>query len=184
MDGLEFYMFEGDLWCKIENGQNIILDETRTELIGSILNEIKEFYPIAYKALTKEYERSSQNIPYYQYLIVRRFCKCNFGKLDGTEYDIGRGRKFHFEKVECPLRGECRFEGIICSPKFNSKLSEAELRVMKLLYQGASKEDIAERLYISPYTVKNHVKSAYLKLGIHEKSEFIRYANENNMFNI
>jgi len=32
--------------------------------------------------------------------------------------------------------------------------------------------------------VKNHIKSVYRKLGIHEKSEFIRYANKNNLFNI
>lgn len=91
--------------------------------------------------------------------------------------------KFNFEKVECPLRGECRFEGVICSPRFNTKLSDAELRVMKLIYQGASKDDVAEQLYISPNTVKNHIKSVYLKLGIHEKSEFFRYAEKNNLFN-
>ena len=103
--------------------------------------------------------------------------------MDGTKADVDRTGKFNFEKVDCPLRGECRFEGVICSPKFNSKLSDAELRVMRLVYQGLSKEEIAEQLYISPYTVKNHIKSAYLKLKIHEKSEFIRYANESNMFN-
>lgn len=183
MGGLEFYIFEGELWCKSDDGQNQIVDESQTELIKSMLDEIRGCYPLAYKALTKEYEKSSLNVPYYQYLIVRRFCKCNFGKLDGTKPDVDRTGKFNFEKVDCPLRGECRFEGVICSPKFNSKLSDAELRVMKLIYQGASKEEIAEQLYISPYTVKNHIKSAYLKLGIHEKSEFIRYANENNLFN-
>ena len=54
---------------------------------------------------------------------------------------------------------------------------------MKLVYKGVSKEEIAEQLYISPYTVKNHIKSVYLKLGIHEKSEFIQYVNNNNLFN-
>ncbi len=183
MGGLEFYIFEGELWCKSDDGINKVVDENRTELIKSILDEIRECYPAAYKALTKEYQKSSLNVPYYQYLIVRRFCKCNFGKLDGTKSDVDRTGRFNFEKVECPLRGECRFEGVICLPKFNSKLSEAELRVMKLIYQGASKDEIAERLYLSPNTIKNHIKSVYLKLGIHEKSEFIRYANENNLFN-
>ena len=54
---------------------------------------------------------------------------------------------------------------------------------MKLVYQGAGKDEVAEQLYISPNTVKNHIKSVYLKLGIHEKYEFIRYAESNNMFN-
>lgn len=183
MGGLEFYIFEDELWCKYDNGKNQVVDENQTELIKSILCDIRECYPSAYKALMSEYQNSSLNVPYFQYLIVKRFCKCNFGKLDGTKSDIDRSGRFNFEKVECPLRGECKFEGIICCPKFNSKLSDAELRVMKLIYYGASKDEVAEQLYISPNTVKNHIKSVYLKLGIHEKSDFIRYAESNNLFN-
>ena len=89
---------------------------------------------------------------------------------------------FNFEKVECPLRGECRNDGVICCPVFNSKLSDAEMRVMRLVYDGATKEEIAEQLYLSPHTVKNHIKSVYCKLGIHEKSDFIQYANKNHLF--
>lgn len=183
MGGLEFYIFENELWCKLDDGRNEIVTEDNTELVRTILNAIREHYPRAYTALAKEYQKSAMNVPYYQYLMVRRFCKCNFGRLDSTKTDIEQNGKFNFEKVECPLRGECRFEGVICFPKFNSKLSEAELRVMHLIYNGVSKEEAAEQLYLSPNTIKNHIKSVYLKLGIHEKSEFIRYANNNNMFN-
>lgn len=182
--GLEFYVIDDELWCKSDDGRNQIVDENQTELIKNILSEIRGCYPNAFAALAKEYERSALNISYYRFLIVRRFCKCNFGKLDGTRADIDTRGRFNFEKVECPLRGECKYEGVVCSPKFNSKLSDAELRVMKLIYHGASKEEIAEQLYISPNTVKNHIKSVYLKLGIHEKAEFIQYANNHNLFNI
>ena len=57
------------------------------------------------------------------------------------------------------------------------------MRVMKLVYDGKSNDDIADSLYLSPHTVKNHIKSVYRKLCIHEKSEFIRYAHNNNLFN-
>ena len=52
------------------------------------------------------------------------------------------------------------------------------------MYEGKNKEEISSELYISPNTVKNHIKSVYTKLGIHEKSEFIQYANKNHLFNI
>lgn len=80
------------------------------------------------------------------------------------------------------MRGECKYEGVICDPQFDSRISDAEMRVMRLVYEGLSNEDIADKLYLSPHTVKNHIKSVYLKLGIHEKSEFIQYVHKNNLF--
>lgn len=180
---VEFYQYNDELWFKTADGRNQALSENDTDVIQSIIDAIKEYYPAAYKALEIEYQKSLPNPRYYQYLIVRRFCKCNFGKLETTYCDIEKNGKFNFEKVECPLRGECKHEGVICCPKFNSKLSEAELRVMRLVYDGVSKEDISSRLYISPHTVKNHIKSVYLKLGIHDQIEFVRYATDKNMFN-
>ena len=182
MEQLEFYIYEQDLWCKYADGRNEVVTEDNTELIQRLLELIREHYPDAYKALQREYQKSASNVRYYQYLIVRRFCKCNFGKLDTTKLDVEAFGRFNFEKVDCPLRGECKFEGVVCFPTFNTRLSDAELRVMKLVYEGMSKEEIAEQLYCSPHTVKNHIKSVYCKLGIHEKSEFIQYANRNNLF--
>lgn len=184
MDEVEFYIYGNELWCKYADGRNKIVTEQSSDIVQPMLDIIMERYPEAYKALEREYRNSSANIPYYQFLIVRRFCKCNFGKLDTTKADVTKNGTFNFEKVECPLRGECKHEGVICFPKFNSKLSEQELRVMELIYKGATNYEVGENLYISPHTVKNHMKSVYCKLGIHEKSEFIRYANDNNLFNL
>lgn len=185
MGGLEFYIYESELWCKHADGRNELVDETKTKIIQYILDKVRQCYPEAYQALEKCYSKSSANIRYYQYLIARRFIKCNFAQLDATSFDVedvDDDGRFNFEKVECPLRGECLFEGVICSPKFNSKLSPAELRVMKPFYQGKSKEEIAQELFLSPETVKLHIKNSYLKLGVHEKAEFIRYAQENHLF--
>ena len=179
---LEFYIYEDELWCKSSDGRNHVVTEDDTELIQKMLMMIREHYPTAYKALEKEYQKGAVNVRYYQYLIVRRFCKCNFGKLDTTKPDVVDTGWFNFEKIDCPMRGECKWEGVICMPKFNTILSDAELRVMRLVYDGLNNESIAEQLFISPHTVKNHIKSVYLKLGIHEKSEFIKYASRNNLF--
>jgi DNA-binding NarL/FixJ family response regulator len=43
-------------------------------------------------------------------------------------------------------------------------LSEREREVLVLLAQGASNRDIAEKLYITEGTVKNHVSSILTKL--------------------
>ena len=185
MEGLEFYVFEDELWCKTTSGKNFIVDESKTELIKYMLEKIRSRYPEAYSALENIYQSSSPNHAYYQYLLMRRFCKCNFCRLDTTEYDVedvDAEGKFNFEKVECPMRGECQYEGVICMPKFNSKLSSAELRVMEQIYKGKTEQETARELFSSPNTVHQHVKSVYVKLGIHRLADFIQYANKNNLF--
>lgn len=181
MEAIEFYTLDDELWYRTAEGTNTRLTENDTELIQKLLLDISERYPEAYKALQKEYQKSAANVRYYQFLMVRRFCKCNFGKFDTAKTDVCGN--FNFEKVDCPLRGECKYECVICNPKFNANLSVAELRVMKLVYEGLGKDEISERLFISPNTIKNHVRSVYAKLGIHEKSEFVKYVKENDLFN-
>lgn len=180
MKGIEFYTIDSEVWYLTQDGRNEILDESKEEVIAMLIERIMECYPDAYKALSKFYEKSAMNVSYYRLLIARRFCKCNFGKLDTAELDCGN--TFRFEKVCCPLRGECPLEGVVCLPKFNSQLSKKELEVMRLIYDGCTNEEVAERMYLSPFTIKNHIKSVYAKLGIHEKSEFIQYANKNHLF--
>lgn len=181
MNGIEFYAFDSEVWYLTSDGRNERLDETKSEVIAALIERMMECYPEAYRALEKRYYKSAMNVSYYRYLIVKRFCKCNFGNLDTHEVDCWN-TSFKFEKVSCPLRGECQYEGVVCMPKFNTQLSTRELEVMHLVYDGYSNEEVAERLYLSPFTVKNHVKSVYAKLGIHEKSEFVQYANKNKVF--
>lgn len=180
LNGIEFYTIDGEVWYLTSDGRNERLEEGDA-IISTLIEYIMECYPEAYKELAKTYSKSAMNVNYYRFLIARRFCKCNFGKLDTTEIDC-RNLSFRFEKVSCPLRGECPLEGKVCMPKFNSQLSKKELEVMRLVYEGCSNDEVAERLYLSPFTVKNHIKSVYAKLGIHEKSEFIQYANKNKVF--
>lgn len=96
--------------------------------------------------------------------------------------DIDENWNFKFEFVGCPLRGECDGFKKICEPKFNSTLSDSQLRVMELCYYGKKDEEIAETLFISSHTVKNHRKNVFRKLSIHSMAEFMRYANEKNLF--
>ena len=53
---------------------------------------------------------------------------------------------------------------------------------MELWYKGLTKEEIAERLYLSVHTVNQHVRNALARLGLHEKAEFFSYATRNNLF--
>jgi LuxR family maltose regulon positive regulatory protein len=57
-------------------------------------------------------------------------------------------------------------------------VSERELDVIKLLAQGCSDKNIAEKLFISPETVHKHLKNIYGKLGVHSRTEALVQARK------
>ena len=60
-------------------------------------------------------------------------------------------------------------------PEFNpyelGKLSDREKDVLKLLYAGKKRKEIAEELYISDNTVKKHISSMFSKLQVSSREE-------------
>ena len=57
-----------------------------------------------------------------------------------------------------------------------ASLTRRELEVVQLLAGGASNQAIAERLFISLHTVRNHVQRIITKLGVHSKLEAVAVA--------
>lgn len=47
------------------------------------------------------------------------------------------------------------------------RLSEREIEILKILTEGLSKKQIAEKLFISHHTVDSHIRKIYDKLGVH-----------------
>lgn len=62
-----------------------------------------------------------------------------------------------------------------------SDLTARELEVLQLLGDGASKDDIADRLFVSPNTVRNHIQSVLSKLGAHSRLEAVAVASREGL---
>jgi DNA-binding NarL/FixJ family response regulator len=55
-------------------------------------------------------------------------------------------------------------------------LTVRELEVLKLVAKGLSNRDVAQQLFISENTVKNHVRNILEKLHLHSRMEAVMYA--------
>jgi DNA-binding CsgD family transcriptional regulator len=61
-------------------------------------------------------------------------------------------------------------------------LSDRELDVVKLMADGLTNQEIADRLYISLNTIKTHISNIYSKLNVARRTQAIQKARELNIF--
>lgn len=54
-----------------------------------------------------------------------------------------------------------------------SVLSSRELEIVRNLLQGRRVTQIARSLFLSPNTVRSHLKSVFRKLGVHSQGELV-----------
>lgn len=174
LERVEFYSSpDGSVFIKREGQPVIAYEMSCRDITEKMVSLIKDLYPEAFKALADIYSRSERNKDYFEYRIVHRFIRCNFGEYDALSYDIDRAGQFRIEEVRCPLRGECVNEGVICKPKLQTALSEREEEVAKLLAQGLSRHEIAEELCISAYTVVRHIANIKARLSLKSTTQII-----------
>jgi two-component system, NarL family, response regulator NreC len=66
--------------------------------------------------------------------------------------------------------------GRATSEQTASELTDREQEVLTYLAEGASNEEIAQSLVISPKTVARHRENIMRKLNLHSRAELVRYA--------
>ena len=55
-------------------------------------------------------------------------------------------------------------------------LSPAELRILEQVIDGKSNKEIAETVFLSPWTVKTHIKNIYKKMHVNSRAAAVRLA--------
>jgi DNA-binding CsgD family transcriptional regulator len=50
-------------------------------------------------------------------------------------------------------------------------LTDSELTVVNLVAQGVTNRSVAQRLHVSPHTVRAHLRNAFAKLGVSSRVE-------------
>jgi DNA-binding CsgD family transcriptional regulator len=91
--------------------------------------------------------------------------------------------------VECEAIADARRVGrelrrrgverrIVAQPRAKTgwdSLTDAELKVINLIAEGATNRSVAQQLHLSPHTVKTHLHNAFAKLGITSRAQLTQH---------
>lgn len=173
---VEFFNLDGQVFYRKNNGEAKLLTQSDREAVCFMLENMRRYFPEAVYRLEEWAAESRANRMFYEFRIVDRFIRCNFGEADNLTPDVDRG-VFHFEEVKCPLRKICKDERVICKPKLNSELSAEERKVVKLYAKGYLPGEIAEELGKAEKTCKQQIWSACRRLKLPHPRWLIRIFN-------
>ena len=178
LTNIEFYIGpDGSVNIKPLNEPMYVYELGCRNITNEMIVLIRDLYPKAFAALSKIYSSTERNKDLYEYKIVHRFIRCNLGEYDALSFDINHKGNLNLEMVKCPLRGECLHECVICRPELNRILSDREQEVAELLGKGYSRQEVADELYISVYTVSRHIDNIKRRLGVKSTAEIVaKYA--------
>ena len=85
----------------------------------------------------------------------------------------------HAERIEARLAPSGEAAGARMG--FPAGLTAREVEVLRLVAAGLSNREIAERLFLSPRTVKAHVANIFAKLGVHTRAAATESARQHHI---
>lgn len=101
-------------------------------------------------------------------------------KLSGEEYQLSfsplRGEDdmdFWLLQAKPMRKSHRRMNGLM----WQAGLTKREIEACDLFRQGIDANEIAKQLYISPHTVKTHLKRIHIKLGVHTRAQLVAALN-------
>ncbi|AGA56858.1 response regulator containing a CheY-like receiver domain and an HTH DNA-binding domain [Thermobacillus composti KWC4] len=92
-----------------------------------------------------------------------------------------RGQSVLESQVAAKMMNRFRQPQRAPAPAPHESLTEREMEVLKLLAQGMSNQEIADKLFIGVKTVKYHITNIFSKLGVEDRTQAAIYAHKQGL---
>lgn len=194
-DGLETIIHEsglGVVMAKVNNGKDLLrkLNSTQVALVILDVNmpvmdglEAAEFIKLRYpqvKILVVSQHESIAVIEKFRSLNVEGYLPKSMERADlvNAIEKIKNNEKVFFtpEDVSDKKGKQLLF---LNNDKYN--LSEREYEIVLMIVKGMTTRQIAQKLYLSEYTVETHRKNIGRKTGAHNPAAIVKFAMENKI---
>ncbi len=173
-NGVEFYVSDNDIKC-LHNSKPYKWGEFPNWILEKIEEDMLK-NPEAINSLVAWDITDPEEM-------MRQYIICRFGGFDGNADITKEGHIVHVEYFECGRRGNCSFEGKLCSSikVGDEHLTKQEIKIIKKITSGKSNKTIAEELCISEDTVASHNQNIQRKLGVPSKLGIVPWAVKRNI---
>ena len=92
---------------------------------------------------------------------------CDFDEIVKAVYIVMEGEEYFCKEIEGLLK---------CNAGQNPNISKREIEVLKLISEGLTNQQIADKLFLSPLTVDSHRKNLIIKLNAKNTASLISEA--------
>ncbi len=169
---------------KIAKPHVVLLDINMPGMNGiTATSQIRKTYPDI-KILIVTMYRTREFIFNLYKLGVDGYLLKNTGKeeLIKAVQTVFSGGSYFSADVNNTIMNENTYERAEHFAELNPSFSKRETEIVSLLADGLSTQDVADKLFLSYYTVETHRKNLLNKLNLRNTAELIKYAAQLGMF--
>lgn len=166
------YAFQPDL---------IIMDYTSGNFSLDAIATIKKNFPSSFFLAITENQRNGNIAKALDQGINSHLLKdCEEEEIVEAIYQTAAGKRFLCGKIAGPIADE--------KERANSEyscvglnISDREMEIIKLIAEGLSNKEVADKLFLSAHTVTTHRKNIMSKLGVNNTAGLVLFAVRENL---
>lgn len=162
----------------------LIIDHTSEGFSIDDLNKVSTRFPDIFilaitKVMSKNYITRSLEMGVKSYLLK----DCDQLEINEAIYATAKGEQFFCGKVvsnilQAPEEALADPNGFSCD---GVRISAREVEIIKLVAEGSSNKEIADKLFLSVHTVTTHRKNIMNKLGVNNTAGLVLFAIKQNI---
>lgn len=158
----------------------IIIDYTSSNYSLEGLQQIVKKYPTAkLLAITQPLPSSKITQALNTGVISHLLKDCDQDEIIEAIYKTVKGEKFMCGKIVADILQDAATASSSSCEGLN--ISEREMEIIKLVAEGYSNKEVADKLFLSTHTVTTHRKNIMNKLGVNNTAGLVLFAVRENL---
>ncbi|HSH65414.1 MAG TPA: response regulator transcription factor [Bacteroidia bacterium] len=158
----------------------IIIDYASSNFTLEGLQQIVKRYPATkLLAITEPLPANKISKALNSGVISHLLKDCDEDEIVEAIYKTVKGEKFMCGKIVTDILQNT--EGVSASSCAGLNISEREMEIIKLVAEGLSNKEVADKLFLSTHTITTHRKNIMNKLGVNNTAGLVLFAVRENL---